>query len=207
VFDADAPSSRLALEQLEAPLTKERLFRIARGRTGTDADADDLVSTALMRLFDPEDAPWHPEQTPFLTHAAGVMRQTWHRMRRKVAHEREVPQGDVANDPVAQAHEPAADDELHRRRSVARWSKLLEKVLLKIGDKHPLAKRLVDLCVRGIEEPSEQAELLGCSVRDVELAHKTLRYHGRVALEERAAMENSRMQSLRETTTKDEVTP
>jgi DNA-directed RNA polymerase specialized sigma24 family protein len=49
-----------------------RLVRLARLRTHSPQDAEDLVQTALAKVFNPEGSPWDPDgSVSFFTRAQG----------------------------------------------------------------------------------------------------------------------------------------
>ena len=102
--------------------------------------------------------------------------------------------------------EPAGDDALERKASIAMHSRVLDEVLAEIGEKHPRARQLVELWAQGIDKPADQAKHLGCSVRDVELTMKAIKYRAGPALEGQRAIEDERMQKLRRSHQKREVT-
>jgi DNA-directed RNA polymerase specialized sigma24 family protein len=208
VFDVNAPSSRLALDQFGKPIVKGRLLAIAEWSTGSKADAEDLVEDALLRVLDPKDVPWVPERGSFLRHMTYVMRQVWDRQLRKAASRSEVLDPGLARDENTPSLEPSPDDELHSRRSVALWRSLLQQVLAEIGEKHPLTRRICDLAAQGFDEPADQARIIGCDVDKINRARETLQYHARRLLEARDLAEQRRMKDLQEGATKgkDEAT-
>jgi hypothetical protein len=76
--------------------------------------------------------------------------------------------------------------------------RLMQEVLAEIGDKHPIARRVYELGAQGVEEPREQAGIIGCSPNDVHLAIKQLKYAARRALERWEMAEERRMKELAE---------
>jgi DNA-directed RNA polymerase specialized sigma24 family protein len=197
VFDADAPSSKRAMEAMRDPQVRRRLHGFARWCTGVDANAKDLVEDALLRVLDPEDAPWPSDGTPFVVHMLGVMRQQWDRQMRKLQARLEIVDTGLARDERVPSDEPGPDAEVERRRGIAVWQSLLEQVLAEIGDKHPRARALCELGARGIDDLGDQARELGCDVEEVWLLRRTLRYHGRLAMEAWEDAERRRMEGLR----------
>ena len=202
VFDADAPSSRLAIEQIELPNVRERLFAYAKARTGSEADADDLVEEALLRVLDPDDAPWDPARGSFIPYVGYLMRQCWHGKLRKASTRREVLDGELDGSPLALSREPRTDVELDRRRTMAVWQSVLDEVLAKIGDKYPLARKVVDLASRGIDQPADQARMIPCRIEEVYRILETLQYHAQAVFEQRELAERRRMENLRGATRK-----
>src|ERR1019366_25400 len=68
VIKDDAPSSRLVSAELWKGDVRKRLHAIALWHTGSDADTKDLVADALVRVLEPEDRPWDPNERLFLVH-------------------------------------------------------------------------------------------------------------------------------------------
>jgi DNA-directed RNA polymerase specialized sigma24 family protein len=197
MYDPDAPSSKRALVELEKPRVRPSLVQIAQWSTRSEADADDLVSDALILVLDPEESPWVPPRT-FLTHMTYVMRHLWDQRMRGARMWREVVDEYITADNNTLSREPPADDELHRRRSLAVLRQLAAQVVAEIGAKHPIAKRYFELASQGIDEPEEQATRIGRPVEEIYDAIRTLRYHAQRIRSEWEASENLRMQHVRE---------
>jgi DNA-directed RNA polymerase specialized sigma24 family protein len=197
MYDPDAPSSKRTLVELEKPRVRPSLVQIALWSTRSEADAEDLVSDALILVLDPEESPWVPPRT-FLTHMTFVMRHLWDQRMRGARTWREVVDEYVTADKNTLSREPPADDELHRRRSLAVLRQLAAKVVAEIGAKHPIAKRCFELASQGIDEPEEQATLIGCPVEEIYDAIRKLRYHAQRIRSEWEAAEDLRMQHARE---------
>jgi hypothetical protein len=200
MFDGGAPTSKLVLEKLKEPLVLERLRLIARRRARASLSADDLLDTAIARALDPDDSPWDPSRGPFETHMSYVMRQSLDRIFRQASAKREVPGGGSYDLPEVDSLEPPPDEELQRRETLAFWRSTMNQVKARLGDKHWLARQVVDLAARGIEEPAAQAKMLGCPVGDIYQARDTLKYHAKAVLEERERAERARMERLRAAT-------
>ena len=196
--DFDAPSSKRVLAELAKEGAWNNLLKLARWRTGAEADAEDLVANALARVFDPDDMPWLPEKGGFYSHMGNVIRHVWGRHVRKVSVKREVIDTGIARDETMPSLEPAADEELHRQRTVALRRALVETVLETIGDKYPRVREVYKLSARGIDDPSEQAKELRCGPEEVYLAVKTLKRFVRAAHEKWEQEEERRMKELRE---------
>ncbi len=208
VPDPDAPSSRLVVAQLGKPTVKARLHQIARWRTGSDEDARDLVADALIRVLDPDDAPWAPERTTFLHHMNDVIRQTWDRQLRKILARREAIDPGLARDENTPDPELPPDEQLHELRTLHRLRQMRDEVLAEIGDKHPLTRGICDLTDRGLDEPSDQAPLLHCTVDEIYRARETLQYYAMRKNDEWDLAEQRQMEKLRERamTSKNEAT-
>ncbi len=196
--DFDAPSSQLVVDLLKDEVVRKRLHAIARAITRSDVDADDLVQNALMRVLDPEDAPWDREQVTFFTHMGRVMRQTWNEQMRRARVKREVPDGTLTQHERVSDSGPLADSEAARAETTSLQRRLMHDVLAEIGDKHPIARQVYELGEQGIEDPREQAAIIGCAPNDVHLAIKQLKYAARRALERWELAEERRMKELAE---------
>jgi hypothetical protein len=195
VYDPNAPSSIRAVAELKSDKTRSQLVRLGLQITGSEADADDLVGDALEQVIKPEASAglkW-----TFLTQLTFTMRKLWNQQRRAVRFEREFADEDVTHGKKGVSHEPPADEELDRRRTLAVRRKLGAQLIAEIRDKHPLAVGCYELAAKGIEERAEHARILGATIEDVDKAHEVLRYHGRRIREEWEVAEALRMKELR----------
>jgi DNA-directed RNA polymerase specialized sigma24 family protein len=172
---------------------RKELHRIALARTTTHAAAEDLIEDALIRVLDPEDAPWDPEEHAFVRHMKFVMRQTWDQKMRRACVQREVLDGGVKGEKRARGDWARADDEVDGVRWLGLRASLLEEVVGALEAEHPLVRPICELGAQGIETPSEQAQSLGCSVQAVYDAFATLKRHARKALMDWDRAERRRM--------------
>ncbi len=171
VLDPDAPSSRLVIEQLGKPTVKARLQQMARWSTGSDVNGEDLVADALIRVLDPEDAPWRPERITFLHHMNNVIRQTWDRQLRKILARQDAIDRGLARDENANDPELAPDEQLHELRTLHRWRKIRDEVLAEIGDKHPLTREICALPIAGsTSRPTRQRHSAASPTRSIALS-------------------------------------
>jgi DNA-directed RNA polymerase specialized sigma24 family protein len=198
VLDFDAPSSRLALDQFRQPIVRERLMNLAKLRTGSEFEADDLVANALLLVLDPDGKPWVPELGPFLAHMDFLMRWLRGRQIRKAQVQQGLLHSGVHRSEYTPAPRPPPDHEVERELSIAFWQSLLEVVLAEIGDKYPLTRRLCELEARGIDEPADQARIIGCKVQDVYRTLETLQYHAKRVFDAWELAEERRMKDLQE---------
>jgi DNA-directed RNA polymerase specialized sigma24 family protein len=209
VLDFETPASKRVIEQLDKPGVRQRLVQIARWSARTESDPEDLVAEALLWALDPDRMPWVPEKKTFLAHMAAVIHRVWSRQVEKERARQELLDSGIARDEYTPSPATTADDELDGRRTLALWQSLLESVLAKIGDKHPLTRQICDLAATGVDEPAEQARVLRCRKEDVYRAIETLQYHGKLALEAWELSEQRRMNELQEAAkaTKEEASP
>jgi DNA-directed RNA polymerase specialized sigma24 family protein len=207
VLDLGAPSSQRAIIELEKPMMRKRLHEAALKRTESDAAAEDLIEDALVRVLDPDDLPWDHEKHTFEGHMRFAMKRTWADRLRQASVAREIPAGAVGYDERAEGDDdspdedkearanadPRADDELDRRRALARRDALLEEVVASLEPEHPLVRPICELGGRGIDSPSEQARQLGCPVEAIYEAMATLKRHAQKALADWDRAERRRM--------------
>jgi hypothetical protein len=198
VFDPKAPSSERALVELGKPKLRRALVDIAKWSTRSDADADDLVSDAIVAVLDPEGYPWVSLKRTFLTHMSYVMRHIWDEDMRRARVKRELIDEDVTRDKGTVSRVPPVDDELDRLRSLAVLQGLGARLIDEIGDKFPIATKVYELGAAGVEEPAEQAAIIQCSVEEVYEATRTLKHHARRIRGDYDREEERRMRELRE---------
>jgi DNA-directed RNA polymerase specialized sigma24 family protein len=202
VYDAEAPSSKRVVAELQRPEVRAQVYRLARWSTRSEIDAEDLVQDALVRVLDPEDAPWDPERRGFLTHMSFVMRQTWDQRGRAARARLEVITDGHAVDEQTLSREPPPDDEVERRRSLAVLRSLGERLLAAMGD-DPLGCRIFELgATEGLYEPRELAERIPTTVEQAKSAIQRIKYHARRILDDWNMNEDRRMKGLREPATK-----
>jgi DNA-directed RNA polymerase specialized sigma24 family protein len=197
VFDPNAPSSLRALAEFAKASVRKIFLKIAKWSTdGSEADAEDLIAAAMVLVLDPGKNPWLTGT--FLTHMSFVMRHVWYEEMRRARVKREIVDEDVTRDLATRSKEPAADEELHRRRSLAVLRTLGEQLIREIGDKFPVAKQVYELGAADIEDAAEQAAIIGCTVEEVHEARRTLKHHAKRIRDEYDLAEERRMKELRE---------
>jgi RNA polymerase sigma factor (sigma-70 family) len=201
VIKEEAPSSRLVAAELSKLDVRKRLHEIAFWHTRSDADAEDLVADALVRVLEPDDRPWDPSERSFLVHMAFVMQQHWTQQKRRLRFRNEVSDEGVAQERTSSDSAPV-DDEVDRTRTLEVRRELGERVFARLED--PLTRKVFKLGAEEDLKPSVQAERLGCSVGAIQLAYKQITYHGRIVLEEWNESEKRRMDELRERAMKPE---
>ncbi len=199
VYDPKAPSSVLALAEFARKGVRAKLLVIAKLFTkGSEADADDLIAWAMMVVLDPAKDPWL--KGSFTAHMGHAMRHAQDEMSRRAQAKRETVDEDATDDRRALTREPPADAELHRRRELAVFHELGERLMREIGAKHPLAKRVYELSMDDIVEADEQAAILGCSVDEIHDAREIIKRHAMRIRDEYDQAEELRMKALREKT-------
>jgi hypothetical protein len=209
VFDATAPSSVLVMAELGKPGVALKLHRLAWKITQSDADAENLVEDALMRVLDPEDRPWVPAECTFLTHMRRVMRYLWDQQMHSAVARREVLDEVLSHDDNTRSREPRADDQLERHRSLAVYRQLGKQLREEIAD-DPLAVEIFDKGAGDVPlEPGALAKVLPNPPDEIRRAIKRIRYRAEKIIDEYNASEDLRMKALYEThaTKKDEALP
>jgi hypothetical protein len=187
-------ASPLAL-RVAAELRKEGVMRdlrdIAMRLCGShDADAKDLLATALARVIDPDGAPWSPETHGFLAHMWATMRRVRYRERRRVRKGSEIFDGGIAEEQAA-SDDPRVDDQVDRMRSLAVLRMLGERVLARLGE-DTLARQLYETAMKEDLDPAEEAARFQRSVPEIRAARERIRYHSRIVLDEWNASEERR---------------
>jgi DNA-directed RNA polymerase specialized sigma24 family protein len=198
MIDRDAPSTRAALEELAKPGTREKLVKFGMWRLRSQHDAEDLVQRALAKVFDPDDAPWKPDEgKSFLKHVGSIINGLASNENASARARHELVDSPVVSDPRRPSDAPPADEALADARELHWFRRLGERLLAKLDGKDSVAVRAYQLAVQGIDEPSEAAEALGCTVEEVYEAHRRLRYHGKQIRAEAEAEEAARMAAVR----------
>ena len=198
MFDRNAQSSKEAFAELENKELRVKILRYALWRTGSEAEADDLIADAIECVCDPERKPWDRAKISFFHHIRNVMDDLATQRGRRGPKRFEVASDEldsVAADPVAA---PLPEQALHAKRALAWLRKLGDRVRAAIGERDPLAAKVFDAACEGHEDPAEQAAAIGCTVEEVYEAHRRLRYRGAKVKEEAEAEEEARMKALRE---------
>jgi hypothetical protein len=200
MFDANAPTSLRVAEQLANATIREKLMKIAWWSTKEALAARDLVEDGLVRVLDPEDKPWDPENGTFVTHMTHVLRQIWSdRLRRLKDHE--LPSERLVGRARARAamasDDLPPDEALDDHRSLVVAELLVERLMVALEKQRPLAAQCLELMGNGAAA-REQAEQLGCPVEDVYEANRFLKRQAQRIREEWTASEEARTRRLRD---------
>ncbi len=194
-----------ARREIENPLVRARLKRLAWQHTDNDADAEDLVQLALTRVFDPEGSPWDPEGgRSFFLHVGSVINGLAVNEWRSARVRHEIIDSGVARDDETADGAPLADralEEHQEREELRRRGTLL---LERLGDQDPVATEVILASRDGCETPAEQAAHIGRDVEEVYDAYRRLKYLARQIRDE-AAAEEERMRGRPKRATREEV--
>jgi DNA-directed RNA polymerase specialized sigma24 family protein len=194
MFDDKTESAKRAIEEYGKKGVRAGLLKIAMLSTRNAASAKDLVQDAFLRLLDVEDMPWTTGS--FLKHMSFAMRNTWDdQLRRFSASER--PDEEVTAGDKSYAEDEAQDEVAGAREELDVQRVLGQRLVAALRDKHPIAARVFEHECDGVDEPAEQARLLGCGVEEVYRAKETLKRVGRQIREEWELSEEKRMAAAR----------
>src|SRR5579884_2473028 len=92
-------AKRRAIAELEKTGVRLKLLKFARWRTGSDADAADLLQSALAKVFDPNDSPWDPTKgASFFLHVGSIVNGLAANARRSWQAQHEVLEAGLARD-------------------------------------------------------------------------------------------------------------
>jgi DNA-directed RNA polymerase specialized sigma24 family protein len=193
VLDFKAPSSVRALEALSQGDCRRLLLKYGNICTGSEIDAEDLLSETLQVICDPEDRPWHPSRGSFLTHARLVMRDLARKWRLSAQARREVPDDGTTLDEMKDDLSELTDDAVELARQNER-DKRLGALLRQRLD--PVALCVFGQRSEGEEAATNLARSCKCSVDEVYDANRRIAYQASVILAEENKTEASRMMGL-----------
>lgn len=198
VFDKNAPSSKLALAELQQERVRTNLKRYAMWRSKSEVDAEDLLADGIECVCDPDRKPWDPAKGSFFRHMRLVMDRIAIERARGGHRRFEVLDEGITFDQGTVDPKPPADEALHAERNLA-WLRHLGTVLMgRLRGKDPVALKVFEVACEGVEEPQEQAKRMGCPVEDVYEALRRLRYNGAKVRAEEEQAEAERMKRARE---------
>jgi DNA-directed RNA polymerase specialized sigma24 family protein len=182
MIDFDAPSSKLAVAELQKDDVRGKIYRFALWQAGSEADAQDLVADAMLLVCDPERKPWNPAKGSFFSHMRFAIRDL--RIARGRAGRGRLEKVGAATratfafDEQTVDERPLPDEALHERHDLARLRRLGQQLVARVGEKHPIARQVFECASLGIETPAEMAHHIGCPVDRIYDALELLKYHG-----------------------------
>jgi DNA-directed RNA polymerase specialized sigma24 family protein len=199
VAEPFAPSLDRARKELEKAGVRTRLVQFASWQTASVQDAEDLVHSALARVFDPQGSPWDPDGSKsFLMHVGSVMNGLSANEGRSWRAKHEVVDSNLARDERSTDGAPLADELLGSHQELAELRRLGERLLAELEEKDPDAVKVLRLGIAGIESAHELADKILRTVEFVYDANDRIRYHAARILEEERAAEAQRMRERRE---------
>jgi DNA-directed RNA polymerase specialized sigma24 family protein len=200
VLNYSAPSCIAAIEAFRAGETAKLLLKFAGWFAASEADAEDLLSEAMVTVCDPDHGrPWDPARGSFLAHMRIVLRDLAKRERRSARPRREIL--DSAMDETMEHAGPAPDEALHDARTAERLRRLGGILRQRISPS-PRALQVFDLGCEGVEGADELARALHCSVREVYVANRYIARHAAQVKAEDEAAQAARMKNLRDSAKK-----
>jgi DNA-directed RNA polymerase specialized sigma24 family protein len=205
VIDFEAPSTQLAIAEMEKKEVRTRIFKFAVWRCQSEDDAKDLVADAMLLVYDPARKPWDPAKCSFFAHMRVVLHALASDHARGGRARFEVEDADLAVSDRTPNKSPRADEQLHDQRKLAWMRRLGVLLVAAVEKKHPLAKQVFDVYCQGAEKPAEVAQAIGCRVEEVYEAMELLKYHAKQIRAEDEEAERRRMNEAREKAEKKEA--
>ncbi|MGO9834866.1 MAG: hypothetical protein ACLP1X_11665 [Polyangiaceae bacterium] len=192
MFDKDAPSSKLVLEQLEDKGLSSSLYKYAYWRTHTEWDAKDLVADAIVCACDPDRKPWDPAKRTFFRHMRFVMDDLAVERARKGYARFEGVGAELDVEEVLVDPRPLADEALEDVSEAERRGRWGDRLRARMEGSDPLAVRVFDACSLGIEGDEARAAHAGCTEKEAHEAYRRLMYQAAKIVEEEAELETQR---------------
>jgi len=157
-----------------------RLRTLAAWLMHSSQDADDLVQSALARVFDPQGSPWDPDgKKTFVLHVGAEMNNLASNERQRIRAQHGAVNSTLARDDNTIDSAPLADEALHEQRRLAHWRKLGGELLTELDKEDPIAAAVYRAMCKGVEGRPEIAAEVGCNEEEVRFAYDRIRYHAR----------------------------
>ena len=164
---------------------RKQILRHAYKLTRNLDEAKDLAQGAIARACDPERSPWDQEKQPSLfLHIGSLINSDVANKRRADERHPPVPY----DDEVHARLEPTALDLVIRGEEVTLYRRWMARLRVALAE-DPIALGKIDLLYQEIEDADEQAAILKCTVNDVYLAQRRIKYQ--VELVKKEAAESS----------------
>ncbi len=195
VSDPNEPPWQRAVEELEKPEVRRKLFKLARWRTGSESDAQDLVQEALKKVCEPGASPWNPAgDKSFVMHVGSVINGLASNQSRSARALHEIVDATLVRDDALVDGGLLADESLAAHREFAELRRLGERLLAELEASDPDAADVYRLAMQGYESAAEQAAKLERAEDDVRNALLRIKYGAaQIAEQERkAALRQSR---------------
>lgn len=182
--DADDSPRERARAELLKDRVMARLRTLAAWAMHSSQDAEDLLQSALARVFDPQGSPWDPNgKKTFVLHVGAVMNNLASNERQSFHARHVVVDSTLARDDNAIDGAPLADEALHEQRKLAHRRKLGSELLAELDKTDPTAAAVYRAICKGAEGHAEIAAEVGCKEEEVRLAYDRIKYHARQILE------------------------
>jgi hypothetical protein len=157
---------------------RKKIFLHAYSLTRNVHDAKELAQTGIAKVIDPDDSPWDEEAQPnLLLHVGSVMNGLASNKNRGDGRHPVValdPGKDRRVDPG-----PTPEERIDHGEDIARMQGWLDRLIVRLqGDEIALGK--IELMREGIDDATEQAARLGCSVKEIYRANERIAYHASI---------------------------
>jgi DNA-directed RNA polymerase specialized sigma24 family protein len=164
-------------ELLRKDRNEERLRQFAAWRTKSLEDAEDLLQTALARVFGPEGPRWDPQgPKSFFLHVGAVVVNLWSNERRSGRVKHEVVSTKLAADAKNVDGAPLPDQALDGRRAEERFRRLHDELLAELDASDPEAAALYRAIFAGEHDHGKLAAELRCSEEAIRAAYGRVKY-------------------------------
>jgi hypothetical protein len=194
MVEPKAASTVDAEAALREPGVWDKLYGFARMRCWRDEDAEDLLSEALSRVFDPADMPWKPSERPFVRHVGAVIRLLAKTRNRRLSTRNEIYDGGEAEESRA-ADQDGPEEAVSRTREVDTERSLFGRLQVAMHD-DPDALAYLDLVLKVDLEPVKQPAALGWTPERWRSVVKRVTYRARIIKSEWLASEERRMAAM-----------
>jgi DNA-directed RNA polymerase specialized sigma24 family protein len=172
------------LVELHKEGMRVRLARLARLRTRSPQDAEDLVQTALAKVFDPKGSPWDPDgSVSFFMHVGSVINGLAANAQRSWRAQHEVVDSNLARDDKAVDPAPLADQALEEHQELVVLRRLGNELLAELDRVDETAANVFRAAFEGIEGAAGLAAKARCRPDEVHGADRRIKYLARRILE------------------------
>jgi DNA-directed RNA polymerase specialized sigma24 family protein len=188
-----------ALAELNKAGVRTKLVKYASWRAHAPQDAEDLVQSALAKVFDPQDCPWDPSgSATFFRHVGSVINGLAANAGRSATARHEVIDSNIARDRKTIDGAPLADEALGEQRELAVFRRLGGELLVELEKEDPEGARVYRALGEGVESPAELAAKADVSLDTLRFVRERVRYRGRKLLAREEEGERLRMAALRQ---------
>jgi DNA-directed RNA polymerase specialized sigma24 family protein len=162
-------------------------------------DAEDLVQSALARVFDPQGSPWDPHgKKTFVLHVGAEMNNLASNERQSFYAQHVEVDSTLARDERTVDGAPLADEALHKQRRLAHWRELGSELLADLDKTDPTGAAVYRAICKGAEGHAEIAAEAGCKEEEVRFAYDRIRYHARPIVERDRRAQLAQMRERRQ---------
>jgi DNA-directed RNA polymerase specialized sigma24 family protein len=186
------------LVELRKEGMRVKLLRLARLRTHSPQDAEDLLQTALAKVFNLQDSPWDPDgRVHFFMHVGSIINGLAANAQRSWRAQHEVVDSNLASDDKAVDPAPLADQALDEHQDLVAMRRLGNELLAELDKEDATAARVYRACLEGIEGAAALAAKARCKPNEVHDADRRIKYLARRILKRERGAEVRRLAELR----------